>query len=63
MKTTGIPYFWVNLKTGEVSGKRVNVAEAGTYLLEMGMLSYFSGDPKYYQAAKRSSKAIFDRRF
>jgi len=59
---TGIPYFWVNLRTGEVSGSRVNVAEAGTYLLEMGMLSYFSGDPRYYQAAKKATKAIFERR-
>lgn len=59
---TGIPYYWVNLATGHVEGSRVNVAEAGTYLLEMGMLSYFTRDPAYYQAAKRSSRAIFDRR-
>ncbi len=59
---TGIPYYWVNLKTGQARGKQVNVAEAGTYLLEMGMLSYFSGDPGYYRAAKRSTRAIFDRR-
>ncbi len=59
---TGIPYYWVNLETGLVEGSRVNVAEAGTYLLEMGMLSYFTGDARYYQAAKRSSRAIFDRR-
>jgi len=58
----GIPYYWVNLQSGAVKGKLVNVAEAGTYLLEMGMLSYFTGDPIYYQAAKRSTKAIFDRR-
>jgi len=59
---TGIPYYWVNLKTGQAEGSRVNVAEAGTYLLEMGMLSYFTGDPAYYKAAKRSSRAVFDRR-
>ena len=59
---TGIPYYWVNLSTGEVKGNRVNVAEAGTYLLEMGMLSYFTGNPEYYQAAKRSSRAIYGRR-
>jgi hypothetical protein len=59
---TGIPYYWVNLETGVAEGSVVNVAEAGTYLLEMGMLSYFTGDPVYYQAAKRSSRAIFDRR-
>jgi hypothetical protein len=59
---TGIPYYWVNLKTGEAEGHRVNVAEAGTYLLEMGMLSYFTGNPEYYRAAKRSTTAIFERR-
>jgi hypothetical protein len=59
---TGIPYYWVNLRTGQVKGTRVNVAEAGTYLLEMGMLSYFAGDPRFYQAAKRASRAVFDRR-
>jgi len=59
---TGIPYYWVNLESGQVSGNRVNVAEAGTYLLEMGMLSYFTGNQEYYQAAKRSTRAIFDRR-
>jgi len=59
---TGIPCYWVNLRTGAARGKQVNVAEAGTCLLEMGMLSYFSGDPSYYQAAKKSTKAIFDRR-
>jgi hypothetical protein len=59
---TGIPYYWVNLRTGEVRGEQVNVAEAGTYLLEMGMLSYFTGNPYYYQAALGSSRAIFERR-
>jgi hypothetical protein len=59
---TGIPYYWVNLRTGQVKGNRVNVAEAGTYLLEMGMLSYFTGDAAYYRAAKRATTAIFERR-
>lgn len=59
---TGIPYYWVNLESGAVEGKQVNVAEGGTYLLEMGMLSYFTGDPLYYRAAKRATRAIFDRR-
>lgn len=59
---TGVPYYWVNLKTGAVKGEKVNVAEAGTYLLEMGILSHFSKNPVYYQKAKRSTQAIFDRR-
>ncbi|MEM7102726.1 MAG: glycoside hydrolase family 47 protein [Bacteroidota bacterium] len=66
---TGLPYHSVNLKTGETSGNKgegkgevVNVAQAATYLVEFGILSYYAQDPKYYQAAKRATKAIFDRK-
>ncbi len=59
---TGIPYYWVNLKTGEVKGEEVNVAEAGSYTMEMGVLSYYTKNPVFYQAAKRATKAVFDRR-
>ena len=59
---TSIPTYWVNLRTGETSGNEVNVAEAATYTFEMGILSYYTQDPKYYQAGKKATKAIFDRR-
>ncbi len=66
---TGIPYHSVNLRTGAVAGNHgegegnvVNTAQAATYLLEFGILSYYSEDPKYYQAAKKASLAIFNRR-
>lgn len=59
---TGIPYYWVNLRTGAVKGERVNVAEAGSYVFEMGILSYYTGDPKYYRAGKKASVALFSRR-
>jgi hypothetical protein len=59
---TGIPAYWVNLRSGETRGDTVNVAEAGTYTFEMGILSYYTSDPKYYQAGKKATKAIFDRR-
>lgn len=66
---TGIPYHSVNLKTGETAGNKgkgdgtqINVAQAATYLFEFGILSYYSQDPKYYQAAKRATKAVFARR-
>jgi len=59
---TGIPTYWVNLKTGIARGDTVNVAEAATYTMEMGILSYYTKDPKYYQAGKKATKAIFDRR-
>jgi hypothetical protein len=60
---TGIPRYYVNLKTGESHGDTVNVAEGGSSLLEMGILSMFTGKPEYYQAAKRASRALYDRRF
>lgn len=60
--TTGIPTYWVNLKTGAPRGDTVNVAEAGTYTFEMGILSYYTKDPKYYQAAKKATLAVYNRR-
>ena len=59
---TGIPHYWVNLKTEAVKGDTVNVAEAGTYTFEMGILSYYTGNPVYYQTAKKATKAVFERR-
>jgi mannosidase alpha-like ER degradation enhancer 1/mannosidase alpha-like ER degradation enhancer 2 len=58
---TGIPYYWFNLKTGEVKGERVNIAEAATYIFEMGILSYYTQEPAYYQAAKKANLAIWER--
>ncbi len=66
---TGIPYHSVNLRTGKTSGNMgegrgnvINVAQAATYLMEFGILSYYAKDPKYYQAAKKATQAIFDRK-
>lgn len=66
---TGIPYHSVNLKTGKTAGNQgkgkgniINTAQAATYLFEFGILSYYSKDPKYYQIAKKATKAIFDRK-
>ncbi len=59
---TGIPTYNVNLRTGRTSGDTVNVAEAGTNILELGILSYYTKDPKYYAAGKRATMAIHARR-
>jgi hypothetical protein len=59
---TGIPFYYVNLRTGETKGEVVNMAEGGSCLLEMGMLSRFTGNPVYYEKAKNASMAIFNRR-
>ena len=59
---TGMPYYYVNLKTGAANGARVNVAEAASYVLEFGILSYYTRDPKYYQAGMKAERAVFSRR-
>ena len=59
---TGMPYYWVNLKTGAVKGDTINVAEAGTYTFEMGILSYYTKNLVYYQAAKKATLAVYNRR-
>lgn len=58
---TGIPYWGVNLATGEVKGNISNPAEAGTLTLEFGMISKLTGDTAYYQAAKRAVQAVYRR--
>ena len=59
---TGMPYRFVNLETGAVSGPVSNPAEVGTLMLEFGTLSKLTGDPRYYDAAKRAVVALFARR-
>ena len=59
---SGLPYYYVNLKTGAAKGKTVNVAEAGSYIFEFGILSYYTQDPKYYQTAKKATKKVFSMR-
>ncbi|HEX3790075.1 MAG TPA: glycoside hydrolase family 47 protein [Pseudonocardiaceae bacterium] len=51
---TGMPYQYVNLHTGAVSGNTPPLAEIGTNILEFGILSKVTGDPKYFQAAKKA---------
>ncbi|MCT4644931.1 MAG: glycoside hydrolase family 47 protein [Carboxylicivirga sp.] len=58
---TGMPYYWFNLKTGETKGEKINVAEAASYMFEMGILSYYTKNPVYYQTAKKANLAIWER--
>lgn len=59
---TGMPYRFVNLKTGKVSGKISNPAEIGSETLEMGTLSRLTGNPVYFAKARKAVVALFDRR-
>jgi len=59
---TGMPYVYVNLKTGATRGNISNPAEIGTLLLEFGTLSKLTGNPVYYDKAKRALAAVYQRR-
>jgi mannosidase alpha-like ER degradation enhancer 2 len=59
---TGLPYKYVNLKTGKVREAVSNPAETGTLLIEFGTLSKLTGKPVYYEKAKRSLVETYKRR-
>ena len=59
---TGMPYRYVHLQTGKLRDSINNPAEVGTLMMEFGQLSRHTGDPKYYQAAKKAIMAIFHKR-
>ncbi|HEY0049591.1 MAG TPA: glycoside hydrolase family 47 protein [Pyrinomonadaceae bacterium] len=59
---TGIPYMFVNLKTGKVRNAVTNPAEAGTLLVEFGTLSKLTGKPVYYEKAKKALVETYKRR-
>jgi mannosidase alpha-like ER degradation enhancer 2 len=59
---TGMPYRFVNLKTGKTRDPLSNPAEIGTYLLEFGKLTQYTGDSIYYKTAKKATFEVFKRR-
>ncbi|WP_254602703.1 glycoside hydrolase family 47 protein [Sphingomonas bacterium] len=59
---TGMPYRYVNLRTGATRDPATNPAEVGTFLPEWGTLSRLTGDPKYHDAARRAALAPYARR-
>jgi mannosidase alpha-like ER degradation enhancer 2 len=59
---TGMPYGDVNLRTGKVRRPVTNPAEIGTLLIEFGTLSKLTGNPTYYDAAKRALVRLYEAR-
>ncbi|MFB7664331.1 glycoside hydrolase family 47 protein [Kitasatospora sp. NPDC056138] len=57
-----LPYRYVNLRTGAVSGATSPLAEVGTNLLEFGLLSRLTNDDRYWSAAKAAARAVVARR-
>lgn len=59
---TGLPYKYVNLKTGKTRGEVSNPAETGTLLIEFGTLSKLTKKPIFYDKAKRALVETYKRR-
>jgi mannosidase alpha-like ER degradation enhancer 2 len=59
---TGMPYMYVNLKTGKTSGAKSNPAEIGTLILEFGKLSRLTNKPVYFEKAKNALVQLYKRR-
>jgi len=59
---TGMPYRFVNLRSGQVRGPVSNPAETGTLLIEFGTLSKLTGNPIFYEKAKRALAETYRRR-
>ncbi len=59
---TGMPYRFVNLKTGKTRDAISNPAETGTLLIEFGMLAKLTGKQVYYDRAKRAVVETHNRR-
>jgi mannosidase alpha-like ER degradation enhancer 2 len=59
---TGMPYRFVNLKTGVVRDPDSNPAETGTLLIEFGTLSKLTNKPIYFDKAKRALVETYKRR-
>jgi hypothetical protein len=59
---TGLPYVYVNLRTGQARDPLTNPAETGTLLLEFGTLSKLTGKPVFYDKAKRALVETYQRR-
>lgn len=59
---TGLPYRYVNLRTGKVRGNVTNPAEAGTLLIEFGTLAKLTNRSVFYDKAKRALVEIYNRR-
>ncbi len=58
---TGMPYEYVNLRTGAVRGAISNPAEIGSLLIEYGTLAKLTGKKEYYDKAKRAVVELYKR--
>jgi mannosyl-oligosaccharide alpha-1,2-mannosidase len=62
LSPTGLPYGYVNLATGAVRRTKGSLASVGTYIAEFGTLSAWTGDRRYYDAAKTALHVAYETR-
>jgi len=59
---TGMPYRFVNLKTGKTSGAVSNPAEIGTLILELGTLAKLTRKDAFWDKPRRALTELYKRR-
>ncbi|XP_052182699.1 alpha-mannosidase I MNS5 [Diospyros lotus] len=61
---TGLPYAWINLKYGvmEHETTETSTSGCGSLILEMGVLSQLTGDPRFESAALRALRKLWSMR-
>jgi mannosidase alpha-like ER degradation enhancer 2 len=59
---TGMPYRFVNLRTGKTADPVSNPAEIGTLILEFGTLAKLTHQDVFYDKPKRALVEVFNRR-
>ena len=59
---TGMPYRFVNLRTGKTTGEVSNPAEIGTLMLEFGALGKLVRRDVFYNKAKQAIVEVYSRR-
>lgn len=59
---TGMPYRFVNLRTGKTGGAESNPAEIGTLILEFGTLAKLTGKDVFLDKAKAALRRLHGRR-
>ena len=59
---TGMPYRYVHLQTGKIRDSINNPAEIGTLMMEFGKLSRLTGNPVFYNTAKKGVMEVYNRR-
>ena len=58
----GLAYRNINLKTGAAGGDIASPDEIGGIVLEYGILSKLTQDPKYFNAAKAAAKSVYSKK-